>query len=74
MPPVDTRFVEFQERRAALTSRPQPRPPSDAEGAPSSPAMEGQGNSWRPGHALVVPLTQARRELSAKKAILTVGP
>jgi hypothetical protein len=62
--PLDTRFVEFQERRAALTSR---KAPSDAVGAPGSPTIEEPRDSC-PGHALVVPLTQARRDRSAKKA------
>ena len=65
--PLDTRFVEFQERRAALTSRPQPQAPSDADGATGSPTIEEPRDSC-PGHALVVPLTQARRDRSAKKA------
>ena len=61
--PIDTRFVEFQERRAALTSRPQPQAPSDADGEAGSPTIEEQGVR----HALVVPLTQARRDRTAKR-------
>ena len=67
MPPIDTRFVEFQQRRAALTPRPPPLPPSDGEGASGSPAIEEQRDPWRPGHAPVVRLTQARREHRPKR-------
>jgi hypothetical protein len=71
MPPIATRFVEFQQRRTALTSRPKARQPSDAERGPSSPASEEQRECRCPRLAPVVPLTPARRELSVKRQSVT---